>query len=206
MYELRSIEDDFIGSIDGLACEDPVFCAEQRGFGPYNTENEFNEGLIRAMTINQTMNSWINHVAKLIRAMPSHTTVLTHADFSPRNILISGERVVGILDLEMAGYYPEYWEYIKAMYRPDWQSRWIEDDIVDTTQTILSRACCHVTYATDCLVTDLFTVESVYPQREVGKSSVEIKYISQSETIYLAVIPRGVSKKKTSLKAKERAK
>ncbi|KAJ5800561.1 uncharacterized protein N7518_002629 [Penicillium psychrosexuale] len=132
MSELRSIEGDFIGSIDGSACEDPVFCAEQGGFGPYKTENEFNEGLVRAMTINQTTNSWIKHVAKLIRAMPSHTTVLTHADFSPRNIIISGERVVGILDWEMAGFYPEYWEYIKAMYHPDWQSRWIEDDIVDT--------------------------------------------------------------------------
>lgn len=131
MSELRSIEGDFIGSIDGSACEDPVFCAEQGGFGPYKTEKEFNEVLIRAMTINEE-NSWVGHVSKPIRAMPSHTTVLTHADISPRNIIIRDERVVGILDWEMAGFYPEYWEYIKAMYHPDWQSRWVEDGIVDT--------------------------------------------------------------------------
>ncbi|KAJ5509996.1 Aminoglycoside phosphotransferase [Penicillium expansum] len=131
MSELRSIEGDFIGSIDGSACEDPVFCAEQGGFGPYKTENEFNDGLIRAMTINET-NSWVNHVSKLIRAMPSHLTVLTHADFSPRNIIVRDDRVVGILDWEMAGFYPEYWEYIKAMYHQDWQSCWVGDGIVDT--------------------------------------------------------------------------
>ncbi|KAE8352789.1 kinase-like protein [Aspergillus coremiiformis] len=130
MSELRSFEGNFIGSIDGSACEDPVFCAEQGGFGPYRTEKEFNDGLIRAMTMNQN-NSWSVHVAKLIQAMPSHKIVLTHADFSPRNIIVRGDQVVGIVDWEMAGFYPEYWEYIKAMYHPDWQSCWVNDGTVD---------------------------------------------------------------------------
>lgn len=131
MLELRSIKGDFIGSIDCSACEDPIFCAEPGGFGPYQTEDEFNEGLIWAMTLDQK-NSWIDHIAKLIRAMPPHEINLTHADLSPRNIIVSGDQVAGILDWEMAGFYPEYWEYIKALYHPDWQSSWVNEGIVDT--------------------------------------------------------------------------
>ncbi|OJD11548.1 hypothetical protein AJ78_07708 [Emergomyces pasteurianus Ep9510] len=73
--ELRSIK-GAIGSVDGT-CEDPVFCAELGGFGPYKNE------------------------------------------------------VVAILDWEMAGFYPEYWEYVKAMYHPDSQSGWIKDAAVE---------------------------------------------------------------------------
>lgn len=80
----------------------------------------------------QEENSWIVHLSKLVRAMPSHDIVLTHADLSPRNIIVNGDQVVGIIDWEMSGFYPEYWEYAKAMYHPNWQSRWIEDGLVDT--------------------------------------------------------------------------
>ncbi|KAJ6031550.1 Aminoglycoside phosphotransferase [Penicillium herquei] len=130
MAELRSVEGEFIGSVDGSACEDPVFCAEQGGFGPYKTEAEFNDGLIRAMNMSQT-NSWVNHVSRLIRAMPPHKIVLTHGDFSPRNIIVKDDKITGIIDWEMAGFYPEYWEYIKAMYHPDWQSSWVNEGFPD---------------------------------------------------------------------------
>jgi hypothetical protein len=58
-------------------------------------------------------------------ARRGHKIVFTHADLNPRNILISrivqadgshGWRVTGIVDWETAGYYPEYWEYTKAMF------------------------------------------------------------------------------------------
>lgn len=130
MTELRSFEGDLIGSVDGSPCEDPVFCAELGGFGPYKTEHDFNEGLIRAMNLSQT-NSWVDHVTKLVRAMPSHKIVLTHGDLSPRNIIVKDDKIAGIIDWEMAGFYPEYWEYIKAMYHPNWQSCWVTEGFPD---------------------------------------------------------------------------
>lgn len=54
-----------------------------------------------------------------------HEICFTHADLNPRNILVdqftlpngkSGWRLTGIVDWETAGYYPEYWEYTKALY------------------------------------------------------------------------------------------
>ncbi|OCK78824.1 hypothetical protein K432DRAFT_301174, partial [Lepidopterella palustris CBS 459.81] len=61
----------------------------------------------------------------------SKKAISTHADIAPRNILI-GEGddcpVIGIVDWEEAGWYPEYWEYANIM-KPsvdrDWQM-WME--------------------------------------------------------------------------------
>ncbi|OSC97358.1 hypothetical protein PYCCODRAFT_1440229 [Trametes coccinea BRFM310] len=58
-------------------------------------------------------------------ARRGHKIVFTHADLNPRNILVDrvvqpdgslGWQVTGIVDWETAGYYPEYWDYTKALY------------------------------------------------------------------------------------------
>ncbi|KAJ8128891.1 hypothetical protein O1611_g4739 [Lasiodiplodia mahajangana] len=61
-----------------------------------------------------------------------HKIVFTHADLNPRNILVdevtqkdgsTGWTVTGIVDWEFAGYYPEYWDYTKALFEG---FRWIK--------------------------------------------------------------------------------
>ncbi|KAJ8523317.1 hypothetical protein ONZ45_g147 [Pleurotus djamor] len=42
-------------------------------------------------------------------------TVFTHGDISLSNILVKDGKVVGIVDWEMSGWYPCYWEYTTAM-------------------------------------------------------------------------------------------
>jgi len=56
-----------------------------------------------------------------------HGIVMTHGDLNPRNIMITWEsdqgslrtvkdiKVSGILGWESAGWYPEYWEFVKAL-------------------------------------------------------------------------------------------
>lgn len=45
-----------------------------------------------------------------------HDIVFTHADLAPRNVLIGENgQVSAILDWEDAGWYPEYWEHIRAL-------------------------------------------------------------------------------------------
>jgi aminoglycoside phosphotransferase (APT) family kinase protein len=54
----------------------------------------------------------------MVGALKYHEIVLTHGDISPRNILVQGSKVVAILNWEMSGHYPEYWDYVKTLFRP----------------------------------------------------------------------------------------
>jgi thiamine kinase-like enzyme len=53
--------------------------------------------------------------------------VFTHGDLRPANIIVtstSPAKVVAIVDWEQAGWYPDYWEYCKAMYTTDYEGEW----------------------------------------------------------------------------------
>jgi thiamine kinase-like enzyme len=79
-----------------------------------------------------TTGGCVDTVCDMVAALKDHEIILTHGDISPRNIIVQGSKVVAILDWEMAGFYPEYWEYAKALYRPAWESDWIKDKAVNT--------------------------------------------------------------------------
>jgi len=130
LAQLREIKGSFIGSVDGTACEDQLFTDEIGTYGPYKDEACFNEGIITALK-NATTGSWVNTVSDMVLALRNHVIVMTHGDLSPRNIIVQGSKVVAIVDWEMSGYYPEYWEYVKALYRPAWESDWIIDRAVE---------------------------------------------------------------------------
>lgn len=67
---------------------------------------------------------------RLLSMLPqSKASLFTHGDVAPRNILVDDSgRITGIIDWELAGWYPEYWEYANIM-KPtrdeDWQS-WMD--------------------------------------------------------------------------------
>jgi thiamine kinase-like enzyme len=48
----------------------------------------------------------------------------THGDASSSNILVRNGRVVALIDFEMSGFYPEYWEYTTAMNVNRFDSFW----------------------------------------------------------------------------------
>ncbi|KAI6777476.1 hypothetical protein HG530_001421 [Fusarium avenaceum] len=108
MAELRTFKGDFIGCIDGTACNDQ---AMKKSGG----DNGFCEWICTV---------WLN-------VMKDHDIVLTHGDFDPRNIIVQGDKVAAILDWELSGYYPSYWEYGKAMLRPAWEEPWSRSKAID---------------------------------------------------------------------------
>lgn len=131
LEELRQIKGTFIGSVDGTGCADQFFDGEDKAsYGPYDSETAFNDGLVRALKA-RGRNTWTERVVRFIRAMPEHDIVFTHNDLAPRNILVRDGNVVAILDWEFSGFYPDYWEFVKAWCWPDWQSGWIKDNVVD---------------------------------------------------------------------------
>lgn len=53
-----------------------------------------------------------------------HSVVFTHGDFRPANIIVRNGKVAAILDWELAGWYPEYWEFVKAFYLENFTTDW----------------------------------------------------------------------------------
>lgn len=128
--QLRHIKSSFIGSVDGTACEDQLFTDEIGAYGPYEDEHAFNQGIATALQRSQH-GAWVNMVSDMVlKSLHGHEVVMTHGDFCPRNSIVQGTKVVAVLDWELSGYYPEYWEYVKALYRPAWESGWIKDGAV----------------------------------------------------------------------------
>jgi tRNA A-37 threonylcarbamoyl transferase component Bud32 len=120
----------FIRRVDGGPCEDQVFESGTKSYGPYETEEAFNEGIVEAM---RTFSGGIftEMVVDMVKALPKHKSVFTHGDIAPRNIIVRDGKVVAILDWELSGFYPEYWEYVKALHLPSWETGWIKERVVD---------------------------------------------------------------------------
>ncbi len=131
MSQLRRFKGSFIGCIDGTSCQDQFFYSEEEEYGPYQTEDEFNQGIVDLMR-KQGPHAFIEWRCDAWRdVMKDHDVILTHNDFDPRNILVQGAKVVAILDWEFSGFYPEYWEYCKAVSCPDWEHPWNRSRAID---------------------------------------------------------------------------
>ncbi|KAG8156826.1 hypothetical protein KVR01_013239 [Diaporthe batatas] len=55
----------------------------------------------------------------------SEVSVFTHGDLTPRNIIVEGSRVAGIIDWEDSGWFPDYWEYANIM-KPSRDKDWMQ--------------------------------------------------------------------------------
>lgn len=130
LKEMRQISGTFVGSVDGSLCHDPLFDDAPTLSGPFESEAAFHEGLVSVMK-EKGYSAWTDMVIRFIEKIPPHRIVFTHNDIAPRNILVRDAKVVGIVDWEFAGFYPEYWEYVKAFCWPDWQSSWIKEGVLD---------------------------------------------------------------------------
>ena len=54
---------------------------------------------------------------KAVHLRGGHRIVFTHGDLAPRNITVQDGKIVGVVYWEDAGWYPEYWEYVKFFQR-----------------------------------------------------------------------------------------
>lgn len=113
--------------------------------GPFQTESALNEALVQKSRSNAAMNGREGYKAAFYhRSLPTvfhgHKSVFTHGDFQRKNIIVSKVPVDGkvgdsiiedyqvtMIDWEMSGWYPTYWEYcmtaICFRFEDDWPSR-----------------------------------------------------------------------------------
>jgi aminoglycoside phosphotransferase len=136
MDQLRALQinhfqtESYIGSVGRQPCRDMIFRSGYESKGPFFTEEEMYENIlerwINMFEYNPMPDSSVQFTRRLYRDNPGNEIVFTHGDLDPRNILVEGGRVSGIVDWEQAGWYPEYWEYIEAMWgcADTWDTVW----------------------------------------------------------------------------------
>jgi len=109
-----------IGGFDGPVRDCRVF-SDYVG-GPFGSKAEFNGFVLdflrgTPVPIRKTLTGALGS--------SDHRVVFTHGDLAPRNIVVKDGCVQALLDWEYAGWYPEYWEYVKFFDRPtgckDWK-------------------------------------------------------------------------------------
>jgi aminoglycoside phosphotransferase len=145
MTELRAVKPPspcFFGSPESRICIDSRVTSrlnveQQRLIA---SEEEFNEFLMKDL---KPYNSDDYYNMLLSMARVDHKVVLTHGDFHPRNIIVKDMVVTAIIDWEFAGWYPEHWEFIKALTAVGPVHDWWKylSDIVGsyTTEWLLDR-------------------------------------------------------------------
>ena len=82
-------------------------------FGPFATVRDFHRHLRGGLEANPGHRPEISELISRQDGLQC-PVVFTHGDLSSLNVLASGDRVVGIVDWETAGWYPSYWEYTTA--------------------------------------------------------------------------------------------
>ncbi|KAG7087761.1 hypothetical protein E1B28_013702 [Marasmius oreades] len=84
--------------------------------GPIYTESQFNDFLVLSDVPRRVSEGYRKWVFSMLRT--DHRIVFTHGDLHPGNIMIEvgndGRITLGLVDWELAGFYPEYWEMVKA--------------------------------------------------------------------------------------------
>jgi aminoglycoside phosphotransferase len=106
-----------------------------RSLGPCTSEAGFNATIADTFVAKSK-----GQVGPYIRGMldaHKHGIVFTHGDLRPRNIIVKNGRITAIVDWEMAGWYPDYWEFVKAFHL-----EWFADDWASHLLDILTPYYC----------------------------------------------------------------
>lgn len=120
---LRSIpqptvrEEMRIGSFVSGTCKD-MRRSQRVSVKPIHTEIDFNDFLCHHH--GRTHGAWIKMIQSWMRV--DHNLVATHGDLHPRHIMVTWDaeeggdlHITSIIDWELAGWYPEHWEFVKAL-------------------------------------------------------------------------------------------
>jgi aminoglycoside phosphotransferase len=102
-------------------------------FGPFVTQQDFHRWLRKDFTMDDIENrerldeqDYVDLEDMIVKQEEKWPPpVFTHSDLNPFNILLRGDQVVGIVDWESAGWYPQYWEYTSNWFgnrtKLEWQ-------------------------------------------------------------------------------------
>lgn len=118
IYEMRKKTFLNICSINNNPCHELSVSNEL--FGPFREIEEFNNYRINKLIMDD------EDIKKYINTNKNIKTkfILTHNDLGPYNIIVKDNNIAAILDWELSGYYPEYWEYNRTYFHCGYTEDW----------------------------------------------------------------------------------
>lgn len=120
IYEMREHNFKFICSINNNPCNE--LFVDDNLFGPFNTLEEFNNYRIEKLIIDDKIfEDYLNKSKKF-----KTNFILSHNDIGPYNIIVKNNKIVSILDWELSGFYPDYWEYNRTHFHSGYSNEWKE--------------------------------------------------------------------------------
>lgn len=124
LHALLPPKPGWIGSCSGGPAYDHRI-TNMKTCGPFSSVGEFHDFLVAPIK-NSPRPEWVKKFRDLLP--DTHSVNFAHADISWENILVEPEtgEVTGILDWEMAGFWPEWWEYRKALCGARSQPWWFK--------------------------------------------------------------------------------
>ncbi|KAK4198397.1 phosphotransferase enzyme family protein [Triangularia verruculosa] len=137
LRELRhSPGEFFLGHINGEPLGDTVFTNECRPpAGPFKSVAKLHDWMswqIRAQARRHWPGKEVLEIPDPYRSgMPDNAEVVfTHGDLHRANIIVSknaeSPKVLAIIDWRQSGWYPDYWEFCKAMYTAGVEGEWMD--------------------------------------------------------------------------------
>ncbi|KAK9444124.1 Protein kinase-like protein [Metarhizium brunneum] len=109
--QMRRLGGIYLGRVDGQGVVVPSIFT--RSGGPFRTMSELHDWLVRPPIRLEAESMYWHQITTHLGA--EYPIVFTHGDIAARNILVSGGRIVALLDWEFAGWYPDYWDYVFAL-------------------------------------------------------------------------------------------
>ncbi|KAI7383821.1 hypothetical protein KC336_g18299 [Hortaea werneckii] len=110
---LKPAKNAGISSTEGGPCRD-VRVSTWRLFGPFEDVASFHELIRGGMPIEASRDTFTDKVVDIHQR--DYKVRFTHGDLNSLNVLIREGKIASIIDWECAGWYPEYWDYTKALY------------------------------------------------------------------------------------------
>lgn len=130
-----------VGSVGGGTVQD-IFFRYDYEQGSFPSVSSFNDWVF-AVATRQPPESEIE-LGLYREYLPDSANVcFTHGDPTLGNMMISGPQgeIVGIIDWEQAGWYPDYWEYCKLLYGVEYAHEWWDAGWVDPVMEPFETAC-----------------------------------------------------------------
>lgn len=135
--EMRLLKPPNLGVVEGIEggkLYDMRLQDGLKGFGPFDSVRDFHSFLRGGISASPEQIPEVNEMVK--KHEKAHfSTCFTHGDLDSMNVLVQGDNIVGIIDWDTAGWFPEYWEYTTAYNVHPYNGFW-KDEIGNSSKNI----------------------------------------------------------------------